>query len=285
MFRMKKIVVKLALFLSVVSFWGCGVIIDSVVPIELDLQIGKSFLENAKDGKEGMRILKNAVLEKYVKSVADKILKSDKIQYKKEFPYKISILDDDDTINAVCTPGGYIFVYTGLLKLIQDEATLAAILAHEIAHAEKRHSVKQIISSLGIYFTIYIGLTIFLGSEAANLINLGSRVGGEILTLANSRSAEAEADEMSFEYLKSTKYYPGALESFFVLIEKKEKEEGGMDPDKRVIKFLSTHPLNEERIAENQKRLDKIGNPKATPENLYSARYQSVMKRAFGDSE
>ncbi|MCG6167829.1 M48 family metalloprotease [Leptospira sanjuanensis] len=282
---MKKIFPKLIPLFVVVYFWGCGAIIDSVVPIELDLQIGKSFLENAKDGKEGMHILKNAALEKYVKSVADRILKSDKIQYKKEFPYKISILDDDDTINAVCTPGGYIFVYTGLLKLIQDEATLAAILAHEIAHAEKRHSVKQIINSLGIYFTIYIGLTIFLGSDAANLINLGSRVGGEILTLANSRSAEAEADAMSFEYLKSTKYYPGALESFFILIEKKEKEEGGSGAEKRMIKFLSTHPLNDERIAENKKRLESIGNPKATSENLYTERYQAAMKRAFGDAD
>ncbi|AYV57326.1 peptidase M48 [Leptospira kmetyi] len=285
MFSMKKILPKLFLLFTVLYLWGCGAIIDSVVPIELDLQIGKSFLENAKEGKEGMHILKDPALEKYVKSVADRILKSDQIKYKKDFPYKISILDDDDTINAVCTPGGYIFVYTGLLKLIQDEATLAAILAHEIAHAEKRHSVKQIISSLGIYFTIYIGLTIFLGSDAANLINLGSRVGGEILTLANSRSAEAEADSMSFEYLKSTKYYPGALESFFVLIEKKEKEEGGSSPDKRVIKFLSTHPLNEDRISENKKRLQTIGNPKATPENLYTERYQAAMRRAFGESE
>ncbi|MDV6234930.1 M48 family metalloprotease [Leptospira ellisii] len=264
---------------------SCGAVVDAVVPVELDLQIGKSFLENAKDGKEGMHILKDPALEKYVKSVADRILKSDRIQYKKEFPYKISILDDDDTINAVCTPGGYIFVYTGLLKLVQDEATLAAILAHEIAHAEKRHSVKQIISSLGIYFTIYIALTIFLGSDAANLVNLGSRVGGEILTLANSRSAEAEADSMSFEYLKSTKYYPGALESFFILIEKKEKEEGETNPDKRMIKFLSTHPLNEERIEENRKRLKEFGDPKPTPGTLYRERYRTAMAKAFGEKD
>ncbi|WP_173645438.1 M48 family metalloprotease [Leptospira interrogans] len=281
MFRMKKIRNTFVLVFFVLCFSSCGAIVESVVPIELDLQIGKSFLENVKNGREGMHVLKNVALEKYIKSVADKILKSDQIRYKKDFPYKITILDDDDTINAVCTPGGYIFVYTGLLKLIQDEATLAAIIAHEIAHAEKRHSVKQIISSLGIYFTIYIGLTIFLGSDAASLINLGSRIGGEILTLANSRSAEAEADFMSFEYLKSTKYYPGALESFFVLIEKKEKEEGGTT-DKRMIQFLSTHPLNDERIGENRKRLNLIGNPKATPENLYSERYQIIMKRAFG---
>ncbi|MCH1910788.1 M48 family metalloprotease [Leptospira noguchii] len=281
MHSMKKVFRRFSIVLFFLMFSACGTIIDSVVPIELDIQIGKSFLENAKNGKEGMHILKNTALEKYIKSVADKILKSDQIRYKKDFPYKITVLDDDDTINAVCTPGGYIFVYTGLLKLIQDEATLAAILAHEIAHAEKRHSIKQIISSLGIYFTIYIGLTIFLGSDAASLINLGSRVGGEILTLANSRSAEAEADFMSFEYLKSTKYYPGALESFFILIEKKEKEEGGT-VDKRMIKFLSTHPLNDERIKENRKRLNLVGNPKATSENLYTERYQTAIKHAFG---
>ncbi|EKR72889.1 peptidase, M48 family [Leptospira noguchii str. 2006001870] len=278
---MKKVFRRFSIVLFFLMFSACGAIIDSVVPIELDIQIGKSFLENAKNGKEGMHVLKNAALEKYIKSVADKILKSDQIRYKKDFPYKITVLEDDDTINAVCTPGGYIFVYTGLLKLIQDEATLAAILAHEIAHAEKRHSIKQIISSLGIYFTIYIGLTIFLGSDAASLINLGSRVGGEILTLANSRSAETEADFMSFEYLKNTKYYPGALESFFVLIENKEKEEGGT-VDKRMIQFLSTHPLNDERIKENRKRLNLVGNPKATSENLYTERYQTAIKHAFG---
>lgn len=85
---MKSFFSKIFLLSTFFLFSACDAIIDSAVPIELDLQIGKSFLENAKDGKEGMHILKDVVLEKYVKSVADRILKSDQIQYKKNFPIK-----------------------------------------------------------------------------------------------------------------------------------------------------------------------------------------------------
>lgn len=86
MFSMKRFFSKTVLLSVFFLFSACDAVVDSAVPIELDLQIGKSFLENARDGKEGMHILKDSALEKYVKSVADRILKSDRIRYKKNFP-------------------------------------------------------------------------------------------------------------------------------------------------------------------------------------------------------
>ena len=78
-------------------------------------------------------------MKEYVSGLGNYVVNnSSYIKYKNVFPYKIEIIQDDSTVNAFCIPGGYIYVYTGLIKFLNNEAALTGVIAHEIAHAENR---------------------------------------------------------------------------------------------------------------------------------------------------
>ncbi|TGJ98591.1 peptidase M48 [Leptospira langatensis] len=266
------------------SFQNCGWLVDIAFPLEIDKFLGERFFKSVVQGENNVKVYKNQELQNYVQSITDKILKSKEIRYKDEFPYKVTLLKDDDTINAVCAPGGYIFVYTGLLHFVKNEATLAGILAHEIAHAERRHSTKQLSTSIALYYGLYLTLSYVLGSElaqhAANLAGLSTN----LLSLANSRSAEEEADEFGFRYMRSTPYYPGAISEFFKDIQVWRKEQGDVqDTNLPLEKYLSTHPMDEERIAENERRLKEAKIPKPNPKSFFRERYRSKISQYLGE--
>ena len=61
-----------------------------------------------------------------------------------DFDWELKIIHDDETLNAFCAPGGYIYVYTGLIKFLAHEDNLAGVIGHEIAHADLRHSTQQL---------------------------------------------------------------------------------------------------------------------------------------------
>ncbi|TGJ99318.1 peptidase M48 [Leptospira semungkisensis] len=268
------------------SFQNCGWLVDLAFPVEIDKFLGERFFKATIQGENDVKVYKNQELQKYVQSIADRILKSKSIRYKEEFSYKVTLLKDDDTINAVCAPGGYIFVYTGLLHFVKDEATLAGILAHEIAHAERRHSTKQLSTTITLYYALYWTLSYILGPDlaqhAADLAGLSTN----LFSLANSRSAEEEADEFGFQYMRSTPYYPGAISGFFKDIQVWRKEKGKEeDLNNPIAKYLSTHPMDEERIEENERRLKDAKIPKPNPKSFFRERYESKISQYLGKKD
>ncbi|EPG75619.1 peptidase, M48 family [Leptospira fainei serovar Hurstbridge str. BUT 6] len=276
----------LPVFLIAFSLNSCGWIVETTFPVSLDEFLGKQFYEAAVLGQDGMKVLHNEKLRSYVQGIADRILKAKEIQYKSEFPYKVTILNDDSVINAVCAPGGYIFVYTGLLHFVKDEATLAGVLAHEIAHAEKRHSMKQLSSSIATYFAIYLVLSYVLGPDLAQHASGMASLSSNLLSLANSRGAEEEADAFGFQYMRATPYYPGASANFFRDIKAWRQKHLGEEEDTLPLgKYLSTHPLDDERIADSEKRLKDAGIGAPQPESFFRERYQEKISTLLGKKE
>ncbi|MFB5651703.1 M48 family metalloprotease [Leptospira wolffii] len=272
----KKIRRILFLFLFSFSLTNCGWMVDSFFPLEIDEFLGKQYYQGAIRGEHGTKEFKSEGLRKYVQSITDRILKSPEIRYKEVFPYRVTVLEDDQTINAVCAPGGYIFVYTGLLRFVDDEATLAGILAHEIAHAEKRHSTKQLSFNITLYFILYTVLSYVLGPDMAEHASDIAGFSSGIVGLANSRSAEEEADHFGFEYIRSTPYYPGAIAKFFSDIQVWKKEHMGESEENLPLgKYLSSHPLDEERISENERRLKESGIKAPKKEAFFRDRYKA----------
>ncbi|TGK14660.1 peptidase M48 [Leptospira fluminis] len=267
-------------------FNSCGWVVETAFPISLDEFLGKQFYDAAVQGKEGMHVLRNERLRTYVQDVASRVLKAKEIRFKQEFPYKVTILNDDSVINAVCAPGGYIFVYTGLLHFIKDEATLAGILAHEIAHAEKRHSMKQLSSSIATYFAIYLVLAYVLGPDLAQHASGMASISSNLLSLANSRGAEEEADALGFQYMRATPYYPGASANFFREIKRwRQKHSGDKEDSLPLGKYLSTHPMDDDRIADNEKRLKAAGIGEPKPESFFRERYRQKIGALLGDTK
>jgi predicted Zn-dependent protease len=174
---------------------------------------------------------KNVAVYKYIYKVRDNILNSGQVEHKSDFQWRIRIIHDDSTLNAFCTPGGYIYVYTGILKFLESEDEFAGVLAHEIAHADKRHSTRQMTQMFGVQMMLQI---------VAGNRELVKQVSGALIGLKFSRNHETEADLHSVKYLCPTAYNAAGGAGFF---EKIQAVGGGRTPE-----FLSTHPDPGNRI-------------------------------------
>jgi metalloendopeptidase OMA1, mitochondrial len=150
--------------------------------------------------------------------------------------------------NAFCLPGGKVGVYTGILPITQDEAGLATVLGHEIAHAVARHggermSEAMVIQTGGSLLNAGLGMASTdprLQSAAMLAYGVGSQVGAE---LPHSRAQESEADHIGLIYMAKAGYDPEQAVKFWERFAAFNQRQGGQP-----IWFLSTHPLDEDRI-------------------------------------
>ncbi|TPE46157.1 M48 family metallopeptidase [Pontibacter mangrovi] len=231
---------------------------DGVIfSIQDDINLGQQVAEEVDSTYRAQGTLlernsSNANVQKAYQSldrIVNRVLTSGEVKYQQEFPWTVKIIKDDETLNAFATPGGHIYVFTGILKFLDDEDHLAGVLAHEIAHADKRHSVKQLQRQYGISLL----LTVALGNNPSTLRQIATQLTGSLAGLKFSRDAETEADEMSVQYLGGTDYYAcdGAA-GFFVKMEQ-ESQQGGTP------EFLSTHPNPDNRIQNIEQRAEERG--------------------------
>jgi predicted Zn-dependent protease len=238
----------------------------NIFPDSKDIELGKQIDEEIRKDPKQYPILQNRPdVKQYVISVSQKILSSPAITKRGVYAYQVEIIHDDSTVNAFCTPGGYIYVYTGLLKFIDNEATLAGVVGHEIAHAERRHATKRISAAYGVQAL----LSLVLGENPSQIADITANLFTGLGVLANSRADEAEADQYSFKYLSSGPYYPGAIRFFFDKITASGNKGGTLD------RLLSTHPLPQDRIDNVNKMLAQAGNPPSSEVNLFTSQYKA----------
>lgn len=176
----------------------------------------------------------------YMQAMVNKIVNTPEIQYADIFKYdSVQIIHRDDVLNAFCTPGGYVYVYTGLIRYLDNADDLAGVLGHEIAHAELRHSAVHLQKEFGrkkIMDFLLLGGTGLSGLIKAQILK-------DMLSLDYSRDQEADADRHSVMYLKDTDYACNGAAAFF---EKLIRQ--GEDVD--IPEFLSDHPDSKSRIAD-----------------------------------
>lgn len=197
----------------------------------------------------------------FMDRIVGRVLNSGEVKYRDEFTWDVKIIKDDAQLNAFATPGGHIYVFTGLIKFLNDEDHFAGVIAHEIAHADRRHSVKQLQRTYGINLL----LSIALGNNPSALKEIAGQLTGTLAGLKFSRDAETEADFYSVEYLGGTEYYAcdGAA-GFFIKMN--EEAAQGTPPE-----FLSTHPNPENRIQSiQQKAKDEGCSTASAPDSDYT---------------
>ncbi len=226
----------IAAFAAVLFYSGCskdGSV--NIFTIEDDKKLGlqtKQLIESDPSEYPILDPVRYATAYEYINAIKNDLLNSGNVLYKDEFAWEVKIIGRDDVVNAFCTPGGYIYIYTGLIKYLDHKSSLAGVLGHEMAHADKRHSTKQLTKKYGVQTL----LDIVLGDNQ----NLLTQIGSELVSLTFSRSDETQADEFSVVYLCPTKYYADGAADFF---EKMSNEGGNSTPA-----FLSTHPNPDNRI-------------------------------------
>ncbi len=238
---MKKPIVLLLL----VSLAGCATVYNPaternemiMIDSAQEVQIGRSMAQSVI--KEEHKPLNDPAKQRYINIVGQRIAHASD---RTELVYNFTVLDDPD-LNAFALPGGYIYIYSGLLEKI-DEPELAAILAHEVGHVAAKHSVKQMQSALGYNLLIGIALAGFGGKNPAlaeNAANISGTV-YKLLSLGYSREDELFADKLSVKYLLRAGYDPLAMVRALELLSQQE------GPGGRVFEVLSTHPRMQERI-------------------------------------
>lgn len=244
----------------------------NVFPDAKDIELGRQVDGEIRKTPQEYPILQGRPdVKAYVEEIGQRILASPEIKKKGVYAYQFEIIQDDKTINAFCTPGGYIYVYTGLLKFLENEASLAGVIGHEIAHAERRHATRRMTTQLGYQMLI----SVVLGDTPGQAAQLAGNLFTGLALLKNSRGDETESDTYSFKYLQATPYYPGAIRYFF---EKVQGESGGSRGGS-FERLLSTHPLPQDRFDHINKMLSEIGNPAPTDSNLFGQRYLEFKSR------
>lgn len=254
--------------LSLSIFYSCGANIFSV---DDDVKMGKEIDEELKAHPNEYPLLKgHQEIKDYVTGIGNYIINtSPKIEYKNVFPYNFQVINDT-IVNAFCTPGGYIYVYTGLMKFVDNEATLAGVIAHEIAHAERRHMTQRLTS----YYGVSMVLNIVLGSNPSAVAEIFANLFTGLGFLANSRADEEEADDYSIKYLTTSKYYPGSITFFFDKISEEQRRKG--DTPGGLDRLLSTHPLPQDRIDNVKDKLKKFKMKPDPTKGLYTEEYQRI---------
>ena len=201
---------------------------------EQDVQVGQ---ENATQVRKQMTVIKDPVLTEYVNRVGKRLMSAQEAQ-ESGFPFTFEVVADP-SINAFALPGGPMFINTGLLRAVDNEAQLAGVMGHEMSHVILRHGTNQASKSKLIELPAVLASQMSGGSMMGQLAQLGIGLGANSVLLKFSRTAESQADLTGSHLMAESGYNPVEMARFF----EKLNAEGGQ----RAPQFLSDHPNPENR--------------------------------------
>jgi predicted Zn-dependent protease len=209
---------------------------DLLISDEQENQLGLQVKQELEQ-KENVQYVQDPAIVEYVNRVATPILQQAN-QDRKGIKWKVNVIQDPKTVNAFATPGGYLYVYTGLLLAADNEAQVAGVLAHEAGHVVARHSARAMVDAYGLQAITEMAL----GKNPGTAEKIAAQLVGQGALLAHSRSEETEADEYGVKYAAGANYDPHALVGFFQKLQQLQGKTPG------VLKWLSDHPTNADRV-------------------------------------
>jgi predicted Zn-dependent protease len=212
--------------------------------LEKEQALGRAL---ASELEKQVRLLDDPAVSEYINRVGQNLVHNSDAKV----PFTIRVIDDDE-INAFALPGGFFYVNSGLILAADNEAELAGVMAHEIAHVAARHATRNM--TKGRIWNMASIPLILVGGGAGFAIRQVMSVGGPMSFLKFSRDAEREADLLGLEYQYAAGYDPAAFIEFFEKIHALER------PQKNsfVSKMFSTHPMTEDRIRRAQRDISTI---------------------------
>ncbi|XWK88230.1 MAG: M48 family metallopeptidase [Phormidium sp.] len=213
-------------------FQGIQVLQLSNISARQEVQLGKQINDQLVGSQ--VRLYRNARINQYVDQIGQRLAS---VSDRPKLPYTFQVVRDDN-VNAFATMGGFVYVTTGLLSTVDNEAQLASVIGHEIAHITDRDALKQMRQA-----AITRGIATAAGVDTNRLVNLGVEFA---LKRPGSRSDELEADQRSLQMLAKAGYPQSAMIAFL------EKLLGQPSSPS----FLSTHPATRDRITAIKRSID-----------------------------
>ncbi len=218
--------------------------------LEREISLGREY---AQEVEASARLLDDPVVGEYVNRIGQNLARNSDAKV----PFVIKIIDSDE-VNAFALPGGFMYVNTGAILAAREEAELAGIMAHEIAHVAARHATRQMTrSNLMSFASLPL---IFVGGGVGAALRQLFVVAGPLSTMKFSRSFESEADYLGLQYLYKAGYDPQSFVSFFERIEARENKKPG-----KMTTLMSTHPQVSTRLRKIQEETSSI----LPPRDLY----------------
>lgn len=264
---MKKIRLSLVISMALIIFAGVSCKKGSdespinIFSVEDDIEFGKSVEAEIESNPQEFPLLDKAQYPDaymHIERIRDSVLNSGLLYYDDRFEWKVKIIHNDTMLNAFAAPGGYMYFYTGIIKFLDNEAQFAGVMAHEMAHADLRHSTSMLTKAYGVQLL----LSIILGQANSQLADIVASLAYGLGELAYSRENEYQADEKAVEYLYKTSYDPRGIAGFFIKL----------DDAQHPPQFLSTHPSPENRIEKIYEKWSELGSKEG---NLYVDSYNA----------
>ena len=205
-----------------------------------DIQLGK---EAATEVEKTLQIVKNPDLTSYLTRIGTRLARSPRAG---AFPFTFQVVNDK-SVNAFALPGGPMFVHTGLLSMVDNEAQLAGVMAHEMSHVALRHGTNQASKANLIQIPAALaGAIAGNNSMLGSLAQMGIGLGAQSILLKYSRGAEHDADINGARIMQDAGYDPREMARMF---EKLEQLDGGQrSSNSAVANFLSDHPSPGNRV-------------------------------------
>ncbi len=209
--------------------------------LETEIRMGKEY---AQAIDSSVKLVQDPVITEFVNRIGQNIVRNSDARV----PFTIKVIDASE-VNAFALPGGFFYVNSGLLLAADEEAELAGVMAHEVAHVAARHATRQM--TRGHFANLASVPLIFIGGGVGYAARSAAGIGVPMGFLKFSRGFEEEADYLGLQYMYKTGYDPQSFMSFFEKIQAKEKIKPGT-----LSKILSSHPPIESRIAKTQKQIE-----------------------------
>ncbi len=231
---------SLGKIITIFLFFFFGVPETPAMTLQQERDLGEKVLQEVK---KHWSMVQDPSVNEYVSRVGKRILQGIEPQ---PFDYRFYVLNTPD-VNAFAVPGGYVFINSGLILLVENEDELAGVISHEIGHVVARHIAKR--SEKGQKLTLAsigaILAAIFVGGQAAGAILTSTVAANQTAMLKYSRDDEEEADYLGLKFMKGAGYDTHAM---ITMLKKFRRITGPASSDPPA--YLLTHPAIEERTAE-----------------------------------
>jgi predicted Zn-dependent protease len=227
-----------------------------------DVEIGRQV---SRDAEKKLPLLRNPQVQNYVNALGRRLAAK---APGPKYPYQVKVVNDK-AINAFALPGGFLYVNRGIIESASNEAQLAGVIAHEIAHVALRHGTNQMTKSYAAQAPLAI-LGNLVGSDTIGgmIAQLGASFTANSILLKFSRDAERQADLLGAQILYDNNYDPRAMAQFF---EKLQAQGGSRGSD-----FFSSHPSPGDRIGNVNQEIGKLGGRRAYRND--SAEFQRIRR-------